>query len=88
MTGALLEALGKPKSLMRFVPDRPGHDRRYAIDCRKIERELGWRAAMPFEQGLRETIAWYEANTQWVNQVRSGEYLAYYERQYGACGAA
>lgn len=88
LTCALLESLGKPKSLMRYVPDRPGHDRRYAIDCSKIERELGWRAAIPFEQGLRDTIAWYKANTQWVNQVRSGEYLAYYERQYGASGAA
>jgi dTDP-glucose 4,6-dehydratase len=84
LTCALLEALGKPRSLLRFVPDRPGHDRRYAIDCRKIEEELGWQSVIPFEQGLHETIAWYKANTTWVDQVRSGAYLAYYEKQYGA----
>ena len=88
LTCALLESLGKPRSLLRFVPDRPGHDRRYAIDCCKIEQELGWRSVIPFDQGLRETIAWYKANMAWVDQVRSGEYLAYYEKQYGAPAAA
>jgi dTDP-glucose 4,6-dehydratase len=83
LTSALLESLGKPRSLIRFVADRPGHDRRYAIDCAKIERELGWRPTVAFEQGLCDTIAWYQANAAWVSQVRSGEYLAYYEKQYG-----
>ncbi|HKB41911.1 MAG TPA: GDP-mannose 4,6-dehydratase, partial [Gemmataceae bacterium] len=85
LTCTLLESLGKPKTFLRFVPDRPGHDRRYAIDCSKIERELGWRSTIPFEEGLRDTIAWYKANAAWVKQVRSGEYLAYYEKQYGQC---
>jgi dTDP-glucose 4,6-dehydratase len=83
LTCTLLESLGKPRSLLHFVPDRPGHDRRYAIDCSKIEKELGWRSLIPFEQGLRDTINWYRSNTAWVDQVRSGEYLAYYEKQYG-----
>jgi dTDP-glucose 4,6-dehydratase len=83
LTHALLVALGKTASLIRYVKDRPGHDRRYAIDCSKTERELGWRPSVPFEQGLRETVAWYRANGPWVAQVRSGEYLTYYERQYG-----
>jgi dTDP-glucose 4,6-dehydratase len=83
LTHLLLDLLGKPPSLIRYVQDRPGHDRRYAIDCSKIERELGWRPQVSFAEGLRETIRWYEANAGWVAQVRSGEYLRYYERQYG-----
>jgi dTDP-glucose 4,6-dehydratase len=83
MTHQLLRLLGKPISLIRHVKDRPGHDRRYAIDCAKIERELGWRPRVAFEQGLRQTIEWYRANQGWVEQVRSGEYRGYYERQYG-----
>jgi dTDP-glucose 4,6-dehydratase len=82
LTHALLEALGKPASLIRYVPDRPGHDRRYAIDCGKIEQELGWRPVVGFEEGLRETIAWYRANGSWIDAIRSGEYMKYYERQY------
>ncbi len=83
LTHALLDSLGKPRSLIRHVQDRLGHDRRYAIDCAKIERELGWRPEIPFEQGLRETIEWYRANADWVAHVRSGEYREYYKRQYG-----
>jgi dTDP-glucose 4,6-dehydratase len=83
LTHTLLDLLGKPRTLIRHVKDRPGHDRRYAIDCSKIERELGWRPQVPFEEGLRETIRWYQSNGEWVSQVRSGEYLRYYERQYG-----
>jgi dTDP-glucose 4,6-dehydratase len=83
LTHKLLELLGKPKSLIKYVQDRPGHDRRYAIDCSKAERELGWAPQATFDEGLRETIDWYRANQPWVNQVRSGEYLKYYERQYG-----
>jgi dTDP-glucose 4,6-dehydratase len=83
LTHTLLDLLGKPKSLIRYVADRPGHDRRYAIDCSKIERELGWRPRITFAEGLRDTIRWYLDNQNWVNTIRSGDYLKYYERQYG-----
>jgi dTDP-glucose 4,6-dehydratase len=88
LTHALLEATGKPRSLIRFVKDRPGHDRRYAIDCSKIERELGWRPTVPFEQGLRETVRWYVEHADWVASIRTGAYLKYYERQYGSLRAS
>jgi dTDP-glucose 4,6-dehydratase len=83
LTHALLGAMGKPASLIRYVKDRPGHDRRYAIDCTKVERELGWKPAVPFEEGLRDTVAWYQAHAEWVANIRTGEYLKYYEKQYG-----
>jgi dTDP-glucose 4,6-dehydratase len=83
LTHALLDAVGKPRSLIRYVKDRPGHDRRYAIDCTKIERELGWRPSVPFDQGLKETVSWYRAHGDWVASIRTGEYLKYYQRQYG-----
>ncbi|HJZ91150.1 MAG TPA: dTDP-glucose 4,6-dehydratase [Gemmataceae bacterium] len=83
LTHKLLELLGKPKTLIKHVQDRPGHDRRYAIDCSKAERELGWRPQVTFGDGMLETITWYRSNQPWVNQVRSGEYLRYYEKQYG-----
>jgi dTDP-glucose 4,6-dehydratase len=86
LTHALLDALGKPRTLIRYVPDRPGHDRRYAIDCSKIERELGWRPQIGFEAGLRETVRWYGEHTDWVAGIRTGEYLKYYEKQYGKLG--
>jgi dTDP-glucose 4,6-dehydratase len=79
----ILAALGKPESLMQTVKDRPGHDRRYALSSEKLMRETDWRAEMPFEQGLRATIDWYRANAAWVSRVKSGEYLHYYERNYG-----
>jgi dTDP-glucose 4,6-dehydratase len=78
----LLEAVGKPETLMQTVKDRPGHDRRYALSSEKLMRETGWKAEMPFEQGLRETIAWYRANPGWIARVKSGEYQNYYERNY------
>ena len=84
VTEALLDAVGKPRSLIRFVPDRPGHDRRYAIDCGKIETELGWRPTISFERGLQETVDWYRDNADWITEIRTGEYLKYYERQYGS----
>ena len=62
LTFTLLELLGKPQTLIRYVKDRPGHDRRYAIDCTRAERELGWQPRVSFEQGLKDTIAWYQAN--------------------------
>jgi dTDP-glucose 4,6-dehydratase len=87
LTHSLLTLLGKPASLIRYVKDRPGHDRRYAIDCGKIERELGWKPKVAFEEGLRETAAWYRERADWVERVRSGDYRKYYERQYGAASA-
>jgi dTDP-glucose 4,6-dehydratase len=84
LTYALLEAVGKPRSLIRYVKDRPGHDRRYAIDSRKIERELGWKPRVPFEEGLRETVQWYQEHDDWVQTIRSGEYMKYYQTQYGS----
>ena len=66
------------------MTDRLGHDRRYAVDFHKITAELGWRPEIPFEQGLRDTIAWYRDNAEWVNRCRSGEYRAYYEQMYAA----
>lgn len=82
LTRALLKAVGKPESLIRYVPDRLGHDRRYAIDCTKAERELGWRPIVGFDEGLRETVHWYMEHGEWVEAIRSGEYRDYYERQY------
>jgi dTDP-glucose 4,6-dehydratase len=69
--------------LIRFVEDRPGHDRRYAIDSAKIRADLGWEPRVGFAAGLRETIAWYLAHQDWVNRVRSGEYLTWMEKNYG-----
>lgn len=84
LTHTLLRLLDKPTTLIRYVKDRPGHDRRYAIDCAKAERELGWKPVIPFEEGLKQTVEWYLQNADWVARVRSGEYLHYYERQYGS----
>ncbi len=81
---AILDALDKPHSLIRFVTDRPGHDRRYAIDPTKTENELGWLPATTWENGLAQTIDWYQSNQDWVNHVRSGEYREYYREMYGA----
>jgi dTDP-glucose 4,6-dehydratase len=80
---SVLKALGKPSSLIKFVKDRPGHDRRYAIDPQKIEAELGWRPVETWESGLEKTIRWYEENTEWVARTRSGAYREYYAKQYG-----
>jgi len=78
----ILQYLGKPESLIQYVLDRPGHDRRYALDSSKIQRELGWAPAVTFEEGIRKTIAWYQANRKWLEHARSGEYRNYYERHY------
>ena len=79
----ILEALGKDESLIEFVADRLGHDRRYAIDADKIRNELGWKPKYTFETGIKETIQWYLDNQDWMNQVKSGEYQQYYEKMYG-----
>ena len=80
---SVLDALGKPRTLLKFVKDRPGHDRRYAIDPVKIETELGWRPRETWETGLAKTIRWYEENADWVARTRSGAYRDYYAKQYG-----
>ena len=77
----ILAALGKPRSLIRFVEDRPGHDRRYAIDCARL-RGLGWRPEVPFEEGLRQTVEWYRTHDQWWKPIKSGEFKEYYRQQY------
>ncbi len=78
----LLALAGKPESLIQYVKDRPGHDRRYALSSEKVLRETGWRPRVDFETGLARTIEWYRANAPWVARVRSGEYRNYYERNY------
>ena len=78
----ILKYLGKPESLMQYVKDRPGHDRRYALDSSKIHRELGWSPTVSFEEGIRRTIDWYQSNTAWLDHARSGEYRNYYDRHY------
>ena len=78
----ILQQLGKPESLIEYVQDRPGHDRRYAIDNTKITTELGWQPEYTFEQGIQETIEWYLQNLEWVENVTSGEYQKYYNMMY------
>ena len=80
---AILDALEKPHSLIKFVADRWGHDRRYAIDPTKAESELGWRPATTWETGSAATIDWYRLNQDWIDHVRSGEYRDYYCKMYG-----
>jgi dTDP-glucose 4,6-dehydratase len=79
----ILQNLGKPESLISYVEDRPGHDRRYAIDSSKIQRELGWQPSYTFEQGIVETIKWYMNNQTWWKRIMSGEYKEYYNLLYG-----
>ena len=81
---AVLARLGKPQSLIRFVQDRPGHDRRYAIDPSLIENELGWKPRETWETGLAKTISWYQSNSVWMERARSGAYRDYYKNQYGS----
>lgn len=81
---SILAALGKPESLIRYVDDRLGHDRRYAIDPIKAETELGWRPQVTWEEGLAATIDWYRENQAWVEHIRNGEYREYYRQMYGA----
>lgn len=78
----ILQILGKPSTLIQFVKDRPGHDRRYALDSTRIRLALGWTPSVSFEEGIRRTIAWFQENTGWLERARSGEYRQYYERHY------
>jgi dTDP-glucose 4,6-dehydratase len=79
----LLNVLGKPESMLQYVKDRPGHDRRYAVDYSKTSLELNWQPVIGFEDGLRDTVDWYSYNRDWVSSVRSGEYMTYYTSHYG-----
>ncbi|QDT97912.1 dTDP-glucose 4,6-dehydratase [Gimesia aquarii] len=83
ITKLLLGLLEKSETLIKYVTDRPGHDLRYAIDCRKAESELGWKPEIEFQSGLAATIKWYQNNQEWVNRIRSGDYLKFYDQQYG-----
>jgi dTDP-glucose 4,6-dehydratase len=80
------EKLGRPAGtsaqLITFIKDRPGHDMRYAIDCTKLQNELGWAPSLKFEEGLALTIDWYLANTEWVDNILTGAYRDYYQAQY------
>lgn len=78
----ILKLLGKPESLIRFVTDRPGHDRRYSLDSSKLRSALGWKPAVSFEEGIRRTVEWYSKNGEWLERARSGEYRQYYDRHY------
>ncbi|MEH7095080.1 dTDP-glucose 4,6-dehydratase [Neobacillus vireti] len=79
----ILKQLGKPESLIKFVKDRPGHDRRYAIDAAKLRNELGWKPKYTFDTGIEQTINWYLENKQWWENIISGEYQDYFKSQYG-----
>jgi len=79
----VLKLTGRPTSLITYVKDRPGHDRRYALSSEKLMRETGWQPVIDFETGLARTIEWYRANSAWLDRVKSGEYRAYYETNYG-----
>jgi len=79
----VLSLTGKPESLIQYVTDRPGHDRRYALSSEKLMRQTAWRPLIDFETGLGGTIDWYRANSSWVARVRSGAYRTYYEKNYG-----
>lgn len=78
----LVKIMGKPESLITYVRDRPGHDRRYALDSSKIQRELGWEPGIPLDEGISKTVEWYGSNTAWLRTVRDGRYQQYYETFY------
>src|SRR5882672_7612939 len=79
---AVLKLLGKPESLITYVKDRPGHDRRYAMDCSKIQREWGWKSEVEFSAGLKQTIDWYKSHQDWMLEIKDASYLSYYDRMY------
>ena len=81
---SVLSILERPESLVRYVDDRPGHDLRYALDCRRAQEELGWQPGIPFEEGIRDTARWYIENQDWWRSIKSGTFQEYYDRQYAA----
>ena len=84
ITARILEELGRPADLVRHVKDRPGHDRRYALDSTKIRRRLGWEPQRSFEQGLKDTVRWYRDNPGWWQPIKSGDFKREYLARYGA----
>jgi len=88
MARRLLRATGKPQSLISHVADRPGHDRRYALNCEKIQRELGWKPTISLDDGLRQTIEWHRSYTKWLTEVRGGHYRTYYQKYYENRGSS
>lgn len=80
---SILDALDKPHSLIKYVTDRLGHDRRYAIDANKVETEIGWKTQTTWEEGLAKTVRWYQENQEWTNRIRNGAYRDYYKKHYG-----
>lgn len=80
----ILSHMGKSESMIEYVKDRPGHDRRYAIDWSKIQKELSWKPAFDFDTYLKKTIEWYRTHEAWWKRIKTGEYIAYYKKQYGA----
>jgi len=83
ITRRILQLTGKTEELIKLVPDRPGHDRRYSINPAKLKR-LGWAPTMPWDEGMASTVKWYQENETWWRKIKTGEYLEYYKRQYGA----
>jgi dTDP-glucose 4,6-dehydratase len=83
ITSAILQQTGKPETLIRHVEDRPGHDRRYALDCAKLTRRTGWKPKIDFAHGIAQTIAWYQQRRDWWEPIKSGEFREYYARMYG-----
>jgi dTDP-glucose 4,6-dehydratase len=86
----MLKHLNKPETLLKYVPDREGHDRRYAMNCDKL-KALGWKRIYDhadFDRAVADTVAWYQANEDWWRKIKTGEYLEYYKRQYAARLAA
>jgi dTDP-glucose 4,6-dehydratase len=82
MARMILTLLGKPETLLRHVTDRPGHDRRYSLDCSKL-RAMGWQSNHSFEQAMEKTVRWYVDNEWWWRKIKSGDYMAYYKKWYG-----
>jgi len=82
ITEMILTILGKPKSLIRFVADRPGHDRRYAIDFSKLKRDLGWSPLYHLKEGLEQTVRWYMEHEEWWRRIKSGAYRDFYQKHY------
>jgi dTDP-glucose 4,6-dehydratase len=83
ITRTVLKLTGKPETLIKYVKDRPGHDRRYSLDAAKIAKEMGWRPSVDFEEGIRRTVEWYTRQSGWWKRVKSGEYRDFYRKHYG-----
>ena len=78
----ILDIMKKPRSLIKFVKDRPGHDRRYALDTTRIKKALNWQPVIPLAEGLKKTVDWYLSEKDWWQRIKKGEYAQYYERMY------